>query len=113
MEYNFCNIKESKETIKQAAELLYITFSEINGNLWPKNEMDAFIEVKECIKGTNICIGIKLENKLIGWVGLRTMYEKTWELHPMVIKKGFQGKKFARKLLNELENIAYKMVLLE
>ena len=58
MEYKFCNINESKETIKQAAELLYITFSEINGNLWPKNEKDAFIEVKECIKGSNICIGI-------------------------------------------------------
>jgi len=108
MEYNFCNINESEETIKQAAELLYITFSEINGNLWLKNEKDAFIEVKECIKGSNICIGIKLENKLIGWVGLRSMYEKTWELHPMVIKKEFQGKKYGQKLLNELENIAYK-----
>jgi len=108
MEYNFCNIKDSKETIKQAAELLYITFSEINGTLWPKNEKDAFIEVKECIKGSNICIGIKLENKLIGWAGLRPMYEKTWELHPMVIKQEFQGKKYGQKLLNELENIAYK-----
>ncbi len=29
MEYEICNINESKETIKQAAELLYITFSEI------------------------------------------------------------------------------------
>ena len=108
MEYKFCNINESEETIKQAIELLYITFSEINGDLWLKNEKDAFIEVKECIKGSNICIGIKLENKLIGWVGLRQMYEKTWELHPMVIKKEFQGKKYGQKLLDELERIAYK-----
>jgi len=108
MEYKFCNINESEETIKQAIELMYITFSEINGNLWLKNEKDAFIEVKECIKGANICIGIKLENRLIGWAGLRQMYEKTWELHPIVVKKEFQGKKYGQKLLNELERIAYK-----
>jgi aminoglycoside 6'-N-acetyltransferase I len=108
MEYRFCNINESEETKKQAAEILYATFTEINGNLWLKNEKDALDEVGECIKGANICIGIKLENKLIGWAGLRPMYEKTWELHPMVIKKEFQGKKYGKILLNEIEIMAYK-----
>jgi len=106
MEYKFCDINESDETIKQAAKLLYATFSEINGDLWLKDEKDAFTEVNECIEGSNICIGIKQENQLIGWVGLRPMYEKTWELHPMVIKKEFQEKKYGRKLLNELEKVA-------
>ena len=31
MEYKFCNINESEETKKQAAEILYATFTEING----------------------------------------------------------------------------------
>jgi len=108
MEYEFCSISESEEIIKKAADLLYITFFEINGNIWLKNENDAFNVVKKCINETNICIGIKLENNLIGWVGLRPLYEKTWELHPIVVKKEFQGKKYGHILLSELENIAYK-----
>jgi aminoglycoside 6'-N-acetyltransferase I len=106
MEYEFCNINESEKIKKQAAEILYTTFTEINGNLWLKNEKDAFDEVKECIKEPNICVGIKLENELIGWCGLRQMYEKTWELHPIVIKKEFHGKKYGKKLLGEIEKIA-------
>jgi len=77
MEYEFCNVNESEETIKRAAEILYVTFTGINGNIWLKNKNDALVEVEECIKEPNICIGIKLENILVGWVGLRPMYEKT------------------------------------
>jgi aminoglycoside 6'-N-acetyltransferase I len=108
MEYEFFNINEAEETKKQAANILYITFNEINGNLWLKNENSAIDVVEECIKGSNICIGIKLENKLIGWGGLRPMYEKTWELHPIVIKKEFQGKKYGKLLISEIEKTAYK-----
>ena len=47
-------------------------------------------------------------NKLIGWIGLRPMYDKTWELHQMVVKKEFQGKGYGKILINELEKIAQK-----
>jgi aminoglycoside 6'-N-acetyltransferase I len=107
MEYKFCSINESEETIKQAAEILYITFTGINGNLWLKNKEEAFDEVKECIKEPNICIGIKLKDEILGWAGLRPMYKKTWELHPMVIKAEFQGKNYGKELLKEIEKIAY------
>ena len=77
--------------------------------MWPNlDEKMAIKEVNECIIDPNICIGIKIENKLIGWVGLRPMYEKTWELHPFVIKIEFQGKGFGKILLNELEKLARK-----
>jgi hypothetical protein len=33
--------------------------------------------VSECLIGENICIGIKTNIQLIGWIGLRPMYEKT------------------------------------
>jgi aminoglycoside 6'-N-acetyltransferase I len=105
VEYEFCKINESKETITQAAGILYDTFYNI-GKLWLKNIKEATDEVYECIKDKNICIGIKVEKKLIGWVGLRPMYEKTWELHPMVIKKEFQKKGYGNILINELEKTA-------
>jgi aminoglycoside 6'-N-acetyltransferase I len=108
MEYEICNINESEETKKQAAKILYVTFNKINGNIWLKNENNAIDEVEECIKGTNICKGIKLKNKLIGWGGLKPMYDKTWELHPLVIIDEFQDKKYGKILLNEIERVANK-----
>jgi len=105
MKEGFCKINESEDTKKQAAEILFKTFTEINKDAWPDME-SALEEVNECVTEPNICIGIKTGNELTGWVGLRPMYELTWELHPMVIKKEFQGKGYGKILLNELERIA-------
>ena len=107
MQYEFCNIGSSEETIKQAAEILYITFGADEKNWWLKNRKEAFDEVKECIEKPNVCIGIKTGNELIGWAGIRPMYEKTWELHPMVIKKEYQRKSYGRLLLTEIERLAH------
>jgi len=105
MNYNICNIDESETTKTQAAEILYKTFTGINKDAWPDME-SALIEVDECIEKQNICIGIKIENELIGWIGLREMYPVTWELHPLVVKKEFQGKGYGRILVSEIEKIA-------
>ena len=106
MGHKFCNINESDETIKKAAEILYVTFTGGDRDRWIKNQKDAFDEVRECIEKPNICIGIKAGNELIGWTGIRPMYEKTWELHPMVIKREWQGKGYGRALLGEMERMA-------
>jgi aminoglycoside 6'-N-acetyltransferase I len=108
MEFKFCNINESDDTIKQAAKILYMVFTENNDHVWLHNEKEAFDEVKECIEGENICIGIKLENNLIGMAGIRPMYKKTWELHPMAIKNEYQGKGYGKILLNKIEEIGNK-----
>jgi len=105
MEYKFCKINESEDTKKEAAKILYETFAGIGS--WPELNIESAInEVNECIADEFICFGIKIENKLIGWIGLRPMYEKTWELHPIVIKKEFHGKGFGKILLDEMEKIA-------
>ena len=106
IEYDFCNINESEETIIKAAEILYVTFTGGDENRWLKNQREAFDEVRECVEKPSICIGIKAGNELAGWAGIRPMYEKTWELHPMVIKKECQGKGYGRALLGEMERLA-------
>ena len=106
-EHGFCNINESEETIIKAAEILYAVFTGGNADQWLKNQKDAFDEVRECIDKPNICTGIKTGNELIGWAGIRPMYEKTWELHPVAIKKEYQGKGYGRALLGEMERIAH------
>ena len=105
MNYSFININETENTKNQAAEILYKTFTGINKDAWPDMET-ALIEVNECIEEPNICIGLKIADELIGWVGLRPMYKTTWELHPMVVKKEFWGKGYGKILIDELERIA-------
>jgi len=105
--YQICNINESKKIIKQAVNLLIEAFSGIG--MWPDlDEKEAEETVNECIEDGKICIGIKKEEELIGWIGLREMYEKTWELHPMAISTKYKGKGYGKILLTELENIAYE-----
>jgi len=105
MEYKICEINESENIKEQAAKILLEAFPE--ANMWlDLNEKKALDTVNECIASENIAIGININDQLIGWIGLRPMYEKTWELHPLAIKPEFQGKGYGRVLLFELEKIA-------
>ncbi|BAK88619.1 aminoglycoside acetyltransferase [Pseudomonas aeruginosa NCGM2.S1] len=105
MKYNIVNIKDSEKYITQAAEILFDVFSHINFDSWPSLQK-ATETVIECISAENICIGILINDELCGWVGLREMYKKTWELHPMVIKKKHQNKGFGKILIFETEKKA-------
>jgi aminoglycoside 6'-N-acetyltransferase I len=105
--YSICCINESAETMEQAANILLETF--LKADMWPTiNEREAFDTVNECIANENICIGIKINSRLIGWTGLRPMYEKTWELHPLAIIPEFQKQGYGKILMNEMEEIARK-----
>jgi aminoglycoside 6'-N-acetyltransferase I len=105
MEFEICKINESENIKKEAAIILLETFPKTN--MWTDiNEKIAFETVNECIKDDNISIGIKIDNHLIGWIGIRPMYDKTWELHPIVIKHEFQNMGYGRILINEIEKIA-------
>jgi aminoglycoside 6'-N-acetyltransferase I len=104
-EYTFCLINESSKTMEQAANILIETFPK--AGMWTDIDKEKALKtVNDCAADENICIGIKINDRLIGWVGLRPMYEKTWELHPLAISPKFQGKGYGKILMNELENIA-------
>lgn len=103
--FTFCQINESEHTIDQAAEVLLKTFS--GSGMWVSlDENEAAETVKECTADYNICIGIKIGNQLIGWAGLRPMYKKTWELHPVAILPEFQNMGYGKVLLGEIEKRA-------
>jgi len=105
MEYKICKIDESDVIKKQAAQILLETFPK--ADMWPDiNEQKAIETVNECTSGENIAIGIKINEQLIGWMGLIPMYEKTWEIHPMVIKHEYQKKGYGKILIDEMEKAA-------
>jgi aminoglycoside 6'-N-acetyltransferase I len=103
--YIFCNIRDSEETKDQAVKLLLDTFPK--ANMWPDLDEKMAIEtVNESILEENICVGLKINNELIGWCCLTPSYwGKTWDLHPFVISTKFQGKGLGKKLMGEIEKL--------
>ncbi len=98
-------VASGPETREQAAHILQQTFFQHNITAWPTIE-DARREVNECLKTAYICLGLMEQGVLVGWAGLRPMYTKTWELHPMVIAEDYQGQGLGRLLIAEIENSA-------
>ena len=90
---------------REAARVLFEAFAARVFDSWPTPE-SAEKEVAECTVDEFISIGLVEGGKLLGWAGLRPMYDYTWELHPLVVSPGAQGGGLGRKLLTELENRA-------
>jgi len=64
-DYTFCFINESEEIIEEAVKISLETMPD--ANMWPDlDEKKAIDTVKECIKDENICIEMKIKDKLIG-----------------------------------------------
>ena len=103
--YSICIIKESTNTMAQAAKILLESMQD--AEMWPDLDKDGAMEtVNESINDENICIGIKANDELIGWVTLTPMYEKTWELHPLAISPKYKNKGYGKILMEELEKLA-------
>ncbi len=103
--YAFCNIEESTERMEEAARILFEAFKKLGKDAWPTLDA-ARQEIGECIAKPNICIGVTADGALGGWIGLRPMYEKTWELHPLAVDPARQGRGLGRSLLAHAEERA-------
>ncbi|MEP4546716.1 MAG: AAC(6')-Ia family aminoglycoside 6'-N-acetyltransferase [Saccharospirillum sp.] len=88
-----------------AATVLMEAFLAKGNNAWPTLER-ARKTVDECIAVPNVCVGVLSNGTLAGWGGLRPMYDKTWELHPLVVAPAFQGLGVGRELMLALEQRA-------
>jgi aminoglycoside 6'-N-acetyltransferase I len=106
MDLVFCDLRESSELRVQAARILMRTFLDLGNPAWP-NMHAASKEVEECLVGERFCVGAATtQGVLAGWVGLRPMYERTWELHPMVVARDHQNRGVGHALLDRLEGEA-------
>ena len=102
---DFVDLAVSADLHLQAARLLTDTFTTLGTDAWPTLEA-ACDEVNECIAAPNLCVGACVGGALLGWVGLRPMYERTWELHPLVVDPAHQGRGTGRALVYEIERRA-------
>ena len=90
---------------EEAASVLMDAFLAKGNTAWPTLER-ARETVAECIAAPNHCLAILCNGTLTGWGGLRPMYDKTWELHPLVVAPVRQGQGAGRALMRALEQRA-------
>jgi aminoglycoside 6'-N-acetyltransferase I len=105
MEIAYVDLAASDHYRHGAAEILRTAFLDKGNSAWP-DTASALKEVEECIVPPNFALGAVADGALMGWVGLRPMYEKTWELHPLAVSPAVQGKGIGRALMEAVERKA-------
>ncbi|NKN34302.1 GNAT family N-acetyltransferase [Marichromatium bheemlicum] len=90
---------------EQAAEVLREALAPRGVACW-STPAAARAEVDECLTEGWLCLGLANADELLGWVGLRPLYEHTWELQPLVVRPSAQGRGVGRRLLAHLERHA-------
>ena len=94
----------NESLIQQAAALLMEGFRENWPNAWP-NLASALREVRGSFGlGRINRIAVDDDGTLLGWVGGSRQYDgHVWELHPLVVKPGRQGRGIGRTLVSDFE----------
>ena len=89
--------------IEQAAEVLVAGF----GNHWPTPWPDlksARAEIQQVLEPAKVCrIAQDDDGTVLGWIGGHLSYAHVWELHPLVVHPGVQGRGIGRALVADFE----------
>ncbi len=96
-------ILEEEKYFKEMVEVLFEASTSITYS-WNTIEL-CKTEIKECLDKFAL-VGFLVNEELAGFIGLREMYEFTYEIHPLMIKPKFQNQGIGTKLLLEIEKIA-------
>jgi aminoglycoside 6'-N-acetyltransferase I len=90
--------------MQQVAELLVEAFREHWPEAWPDLE-SARQEVRESFESDRISrVALDDSGAVLGWIsGIRQYEGHVWELHPLVVKPGYQGRGIGRALVTDLE----------
>ena len=96
--------EENDRLIQQAAHLLVDAFHEHWADAWPFPE-DGLREVHEMLEPGRICrAAIDNDENLIGIIGGIPQYDgRVWELHPLAVQPGMQGKGIGKTLVEDFE----------
>lgn len=89
--------------IQQAAAIVLDCFGHLPSG-YPTLER-AIQEVQESLNENRISrIAVNESGTVLGWVGAMPQYDgKVWELHPLVVKREYQGQGLGRSLVADLE----------
>ena len=90
--------------VQQAAQLLVDAFQEHWVDAWP-TLADGRKEVQEMLEADRICrAAIDDDGNLLGIIGGVSQYEgRVWELHPLAVQPGAQGRGVGKTLVEDFE----------
>jgi aminoglycoside 6'-N-acetyltransferase I len=90
--------------IGQTAKLLFDAFKESWPGAWPTIGA-ALEEVRESFDKDRISrVAVDEKDVVLGWIGAIEMYDgNVWELHPLAVSPGAQGRGVGRALVEDLE----------
>ncbi|MEX1215985.1 AAC(6')-Ia family aminoglycoside 6'-N-acetyltransferase [Saccharospirillum sp.] len=111
MDWTTIDLSEKPALHDAAARLLMDAFLAKGNTAWPTLER-ARQTLDECTGAPNLCLGLLSNGTLTGWGGLRPMYDKTWELHPLVVAPAQQGQGVGSALMQALEQRAKALGLI-
>ena len=103
MTYDSVPLKKSNR--KAAARLLVESFRDHWPDAWPTLE-DALEEVDECLEIGPTRAAIGADGGLLGWIGIRPMYSRVWELHPLAVAETARRRGIGRALVEVAERLA-------
>ncbi|HVF28797.1 MAG TPA: GNAT family N-acetyltransferase [Pyrinomonadaceae bacterium] len=98
---------EDESLIKQATELLFVSFREHWPEAWP--DLDAAEqEVRESLMHDRISrVALGESGTVLGWIsGIRQYDGNVWELHPLAVRPDARGRGVGRALVEDLETQA-------
>jgi aminoglycoside 6'-N-acetyltransferase I len=95
---------DDEEAIRQVAEILIEGFATNWPEAWPDLE-SALEEVQESLADGRISrVARDEDGTVLGWIGGISQYRgRVWELHPLVVRVGDQGRGIGRALVADLE----------
>jgi len=97
-------VRENTILMEQAPQLLMDAFREHWVDAWP-SEADAVKEIDEMLEAGRICrAAIDEDGILLGLIGGIPQYDgHVWELHPLAVQPGHQGRGIGRTLVMDFE----------
>ena len=89
---------DDRDAVDQAAALLVEAFPH-----WLPTRELAQDEVMHALAADRICLAIRAEEEILGWVGAIPGYSHAWELHPLVVRADVRRTGVGRALVTALE----------
>lgn len=100
---------QDEATIREVAVLLVEGFAANSPGAWPDVE-SALEEVRASFGEDHLSrVALADDKQVLGWIGGISTYDShVWELHPLVVRPGSQGRGIGRALVEDLETCVKK-----
>src|SRR5579864_4332818 len=98
---------DDPDVLRQTADMMVAGFAQIGSGYVPDLSA-ALHELNHLlVEGSSLSIAVAEDGQVVGLIGGQSGYDgNVWELHPLVVRPGYQGQGIGRRLVAHLETLA-------